>query len=100
MPDTVWIYRLRRVISQRVFLDIARLEMNIISESSVYSWLECGTSCLENRFCVGYNYKKNSKGNEMNCQLSATTDHHFKKGRKGDNGWSFYEGFGEKKVAN
>ena len=32
------------------FLDIARLKVKIISESSVYSWVDCGTSCLQTRF--------------------------------------------------
>ena len=72
--------------------------MKIISETNVYSWTHCGTSCLRKRFCVAYNYKENAKGNEMNCQLTATTRHHFEKGREGDDGWSFYVGFGEKKV--
>ena len=73
--------------------------MKIISESSVYSWVDCGTSCLQTRFCVAYNYKEtDSKENEVNCQLTATTDHQFEKGRKGDNGWSFYKGDGKRKV--
>ena len=86
------------VINKCSFLDIARLKVKIISESSVYSWVDCGTSCLQTRFCVAYNYKENSKGNEVNCQLTAATDHQFEKGRKGDNGWSFYEGVDERKV--
>jgi hypothetical protein len=37
----------------------------------------CGLNCAENRFCVAFNYKEQSEGNEWNCQLTNTTQDKF-----------------------
>ncbi|CAB4036169.1 Hypothetical predicted protein, partial [Paramuricea clavata] len=75
---------------------ILRLKKDIIFESNVLGWLDCGTSCLEKRTCVAFNFKEGSKENEINCQLTETADHYFEKGSTDDNGWTFYEAVGER----
>jgi hypothetical protein len=72
---------------------VPSLKEKIISESLERSWLDCGSSCLAQRFCVGYNYKENSRENEVNCQLTHTADHWFDKmATEGeDSDWTFYE---------
>jgi hypothetical protein len=81
-----------------LFSDILRLKKDIIFESNVLGWLVCGTSCLEKRACVAFNFKEESKENEINCQLTQTADHNFERGRTDDNGWTFYEAVGERMV--
>ena len=80
------------------FSDILRLKKDIIFESNVLGWLDCGTSCLEKRACVAFNFKEESKENEINCQLTQTADHNFERGSTNDNGWTFYETVGERMV--
>jgi hypothetical protein len=56
---------------------------------------------LETRFCVGYNYKKKSKEEESNCQLShSSVNHRFEKVNNEDNDWTFYEAAGKRIVSN
>jgi hypothetical protein len=74
------------------------LKREIISESNVLGWLDCGTSCLEKSVRVAFNFKEESKENEINCQLTETTDHKFERGSADDNGWTFYEAVGERMV--
>ena len=81
-----------------LFSDILRLRTDIIFESNVLGWLDCGTSCLEKRTCVAFNFKEESKENEINCQLTQTADHNFERGSTNDNGWSFYEAVGDRMV--
>jgi hypothetical protein len=80
------------------FSDILRLKKDIIFESNVLGWLDCGTSCLEKRACVAFNFKEKSKENEINCQLTQTADHNFETVNTHDNGWTFYETVGERMV--
>jgi hypothetical protein len=74
------------------------LNKGIISESNVLGWLDCGTSCLEKSACVAFNFKEESKENDINCQLTQFTDHKFERGTPDDNGWTFYEAVGERMV--
>ena len=62
-----------------------------MSESNVLDWLDCGTLCLDTRFCVGYNFNKKSKDGQINCQLTHTGDHTFERISTEDNDWTFYE---------
>ena len=62
-----------------------------MSESNVLDWLDCGTLCLDTRFCVGYNFSKKSKDGQINCQLTHTGDHTFERISTEDNDWTFYE---------
>jgi hypothetical protein len=81
-----------------IFSDISRLKRDIISESNVLGWLDCGTSCLDKSVCVAFNFKEESKENEINCQLTQTTDHKFERGSADDKGWTFYEAVEERMV--
>ena len=81
-----------------LFKYILRLKKDIIFESNVLGWLDCGTSCLEKRACVAFNFKEESKENELNCQLTQTGDHNFEKGSTYGNGWTFYKAVGERMV--
>ena len=67
-------------------------------ESKVSSWLDCGMSCLDTQFCTGFNYNKNSKKNDINCQISHDSNHEFLKVSSEDNDWSFYQGNGDRMV--
>ena len=42
-----------------------------MSNHIVDSQVECSLKCLEEQFCVGYNYKAKSNKGEINCQISA-----------------------------
>ncbi len=75
-----------------------RLKNDVISESSVLSWLDCGVSCLEKHFCAAYNFKEKSNKNEINCQLTHNADHKFKRRIVEDNDWTLYEVYGERIV--
>ena len=77
---------------------VSRLKENIIFESSVLDWFECGALCLNTRFCVGYNFKKISTDDQINCQLTHTGDQTFERISYEDNGWTFYETAGKKIV--
>ena len=77
---------------------VPRLKENIIFESNVLEWFECGISCLETRFCVGYNFKKSSTDGQINCQLTHTGDQVFERISSEDNDWTFYNSEGEKIV--
>ncbi len=37
----------------------------------------CGLRCAQTRFCAAINYKDNVERNEMNCQLTNTTEDKF-----------------------
>ena len=78
-----------------LILEISRLKENVIFESNVLDWLECGTSCFETRFCVGYNFKENSTAGQINCQLTYTGDQTFERINTEDNDWMFYKREGE-----
>ena len=67
-------------------------------ESNVLDWLDCGTLCLDTRFCVGYNFKKNSIDGHINCQLTHTDDHTFERISSEDNEWTFYKSEGQEIV--
>ena len=80
-------------------LDVSHLKENIIFESNVLDWLECGASCLDTRFCLGYNFKKNSSDGKINCQLTHADDQTFERiSTVKDNDWTFYKTEGEKIV--
>ena len=81
-----------------ILLDVSRLKEYIIFESSVLNMLECGSNCLDTRFCVGYNFKKTSTEGQINCQLTHTDDQTFERISTEDNDWTFYETAGEKIV--
>ena len=53
------------------------LKTNIIAQFREPTYEVCGLNCAENRFCVAFNYKEKSEGNEWNCQLTNTTEHKF-----------------------
>ena len=72
---------------------------NIIVESNVLDWLECGELCLDTRFCVGYNFKKSSTDGQVNCQLTDTGDHIFERISTEDNDWTFYRTEGKQIVS-
>ena len=80
------------------FQDVPRLKENIIFESNVLEWFQCGTSWLESRFCVGYNFKKSSTDGQINCQLTHSGDQVFERINIEDNDWTFYKSEGEKIV--
>ena len=75
---------------------VLSLEENIIFESNVLGWLECGALCLDTPFCVGYNFKKKSTHGQINCQLTNTGDQTFKRISTEDNDWTFYKTKGKK----
>ena len=79
--------------------DVARLNENIIVESNVLDWLECGELCLDTRFCVGYNFKKSSTDGQVNCELTHTGDHIFERISTEDNDWTFYRTEGKQIVS-
>ena len=85
-------------MQQRYFSDVSRLKENIIFESNVLDWLECGSSCFDTRFCVGYNFEKISTDGQINCQLTHTNDQTFKRISTEDNDWTFYKTAGKKSV--
>ena len=60
-------------------------------ESKVFNWLECGASCLDTRFCLGYNFKEGSSDGQIMCQLTHTGDQTFERISTEDNCWTFYK---------
>ena len=44
-----------------------------MSSYSVYSQVDCSLKCLEEQFCVGYNYRLKSRDGEINCQTGHNT---------------------------
>ena len=46
---------------------------DIISSHIVDSEIECSLKCLDEQTCVGYNYRTESKKNEINCQLGSNS---------------------------
>ena len=71
---------------------------DVISESSVLSWLHCAINCLEKRFCAAFNFKENSNKNYINCQLTHNAEHKFKRLSKEETDWTFYDVYGERMV--
>ncbi len=67
---------------------------DVISESSVLSWLDCAISCLEKRFCAAYNFKKNLNKNEINCQLTHNAEYKFRRQSAEDNDWTLCQVYG------
>ena len=80
------------------FQDVSLLEEDIIFESNVFDWLECGISCLETRSCAGYNFKESSADGQINCQLTDNADQTFGGVSTEDNDWTFYKRKGEETV--
>ena len=70
---------------------MSRLKGNIIFESNVLDLFECGTSCLDTRFCVGYNFKQSATNGQINCQLTNTRDLTFDLISTEDNDWTFFK---------
>ena len=71
-------------------LDVSRLNIHIIEESSQPVYTLCGHLCVVHRFCVAINYKEKVNGNEPNCQLTNTTKHKFDENAKTkDKVWTF-----------
>lgn len=71
-------------------LDVSALKTNVIAESTEHVYTTCAASCAVHRFCTGINYKENAKENEMNCQLTNTTQHKFdENASKKDRVWTF-----------
>ena len=62
-----------------------------MSNHSVDSQVDCSLKCLEEQFCVGYNYRSISKKVEINCQTSRNTslERDTKNVVQGE--WMFYE---------
>ncbi len=72
------------------FSDVPRLKTNIMHEYTERDYTLCGLRCAETRFCAAINYKDKVERNEINCQLTNTTEHIF----DGNNGekekvWTF-----------
>ena len=67
-------------------------------ESNVLDWFECGASCLDTRFCVGYNFKRSSTNGQINCQLTHIGDQTFGRISAEDNDWTFYKTEGKRMV--
>ena len=71
-------------------LDVSRLNIHIIEESSQPVYTLCGHLCVVHRFCVAINYMEKVNGNEPNCQLTNTTKHKFAENAKTeDKVWTF-----------
>ena len=71
-------------------LDVSRLNIHIIEESTQPVYTLCGHFCVVHRFCVAINYKEKVNGNEPNCQLTNTTEHKFDKNATAkDKVWTF-----------
>ena len=71
-------------------LDVSRLNIHIIEESSQPVYTLCGHLCVVHRFCVAINYKEKVNSNEPNCQLTNTTKHKFDENAKTkDKLWTF-----------
>ena len=69
---------------------MSRLNSNIIDESRQPVYTLCGHHCAVHRFCVAINHKEKAKSNELNCQLTNTTEHKFdEKVSKEDSAWTF-----------
>lgn len=63
---------------------------DIISSHIVHSKVECSLKCLQEPYCVGYNYKRTHYTNKTNCQVSqnkvGTAENKLKNGM-----WVFYQ---------
>ena len=71
-------------------LDVSRLNIHIIEESTQPVYTLCGHLCVVHRFCVAINYKEKVNGNEPNCQLTNTTKHKFDENATAkDKVWTF-----------
>ena len=69
---------------------MSALKTNVITESAERVYTICAASCVMHRFCTAINYKENAKDNEINCQLTNTTEHKFDKNTsKQDRVWTF-----------
>ena len=68
-------------------------------ESNVFDWFECGTSCLDTRFCVGYNFKQSSTNGQINCQLTHIGDQTFERISAEENDSTFYKTKGKRMVS-
>ena len=62
-----------------IFVDVCKLKTNIMVEYRTNIYTICGLRCAETRFCVAINFKEKAEDNEMNCQLTNTTEHKFDK---------------------
>ena len=51
-----------------------------------------------NRLCAGYNFKKNSTDDQVNCQLTDTGKQTFERKSDEDNNWTFYKIAGKRIV--
>ncbi|XP_028411991.1 lactadherin-like [Dendronephthya gigantea] len=71
----------------------SRLRNNVIAEFTEEMDLFCELRCAENRFCVAYSYKKKTLENELNCQLTNTTEHKFNERHetREEQVWNFHE---------
>ncbi len=78
-------------------LDACRLIKNVFSEVSVDLADECAHQCLQDIFCVGYNFKEKQM-KKPNCQLTHKPEHKFHSCNKDDKGWSFFHAVGPRKV--
>ena len=71
-------------------LDVSRLNIHIIEESTQPVYTLCGHLCVVHRFCVAINYKEKVNGNGPNCQLTNTTEHKFDENATAkDKVWTF-----------
>ncbi len=77
---------------------MSRLKNDVISESSVLSWLDCAINCLGKRFCAAYYFREMSSKKEVNCQLTLNAEHKFKRRSAEDNDWTLYEVYGQRMV--
>ena len=48
-----------------------------MAEYGQNSYAICGLRCVETRFCVAINFKEKAAENEINCQLTNTTEQKF-----------------------
>ncbi|XP_028411974.1 EGF-like repeat and discoidin I-like domain-containing protein 3 [Dendronephthya gigantea] len=69
------------------------LRNNVIAEFTEEMDLFCELRCAENRFCVAFSYKEKTLENELNCQLTNTTEHKFNERHetREEQVWTFHE---------
>ena len=63
----------------------------IMSNHSVHSQVECSLKCLNEQFCVSYNYIWKSRKHEINCQTSRNTSLERDTTNVVQGQWMFYE---------
>ncbi|XP_028415636.1 uncharacterized protein LOC114539001 [Dendronephthya gigantea] len=69
-----------------------------ISEATYSLSSSCAQKCLQEPFCVGYNFKNMLKKTNSNCQLAHALNYNMSNCNIDDEGWVFYHLLGQRKV--